>query len=135
MQIGEVATKANVSIQTLRYYERRGLLSPAQRKASGFRVYDADVVKRVRFIRRAKDLGFTLEEIGSLLALWEDSSASCEAVEQRTRVALERIDVMVHDLTRMQGALKKYANACQQKRTLKTCPLLHELGGPEESTP
>ena len=134
MQIGELATKANVSIQTLRYYERRGLLPAPQRRASGFRIYEPRTISRVRFIRRAQELGFTLEEIAGLLALREESSESCEAAELRTRTALARIDRMVGDLTRMRSALATYANACGRRKSLNVCPLLHELGGLDEVT-
>lgn len=88
MRIGELAAEAGVNIQTLRYYERRGLLSFPERLASGYRIYDTDAVRRVRFIRRAQELGFTLQEIGDLLMLWSDSAQSCQAVEGRARAAL-----------------------------------------------
>ena len=85
MRIGELGAQAGVNAQTLRYYERRGLLGPTGRAASGFREYDANAVRQVRFIRRAQDLGFTLAEIRDLLGLWADSSKSCSAVEKRQR--------------------------------------------------
>ena len=85
VRIGEVAERAGVNGETLRYYERRGLLGPTGRAASGFREYDANAVRQVRFIRRAQDLGFTLAEIRDLLGLWADSSKSCSAVEKRQR--------------------------------------------------
>jgi len=80
VRIGEIAGRAGVNIQTLRYYERRGLLAPASRRESGYREYDEEDVRRVRFIRRAQDLGFTLEEIGDLLAFQADAVRSCAAV-------------------------------------------------------
>src|SRR6267378_1367440 len=91
MRIGELSAETSVSIQTLRYYERRGLLPAPHRRASGFRVYDPDTTRRVRFIRRAQDLGFTLQEIGILLAFWGHPAKACGAVEQRARDTLERI--------------------------------------------
>ena len=131
MRIGEIAGEAGVNIQTLRYYERRGLLAPAPRRASGYRDYDREDVSRVRFIRRAQDLGFTLQEIADLLALQADSVRSCGAVEKRASVTLERIDTKIADLKRMRTALAKYVHACRDQRSLESCPLLTALGGEE----
>jgi MerR family mercuric resistance operon transcriptional regulator len=128
MRIGELATRAGVNVQTLRYYERRGILGPATRKPSGFREYGVDAEQRVRFIRRAQNLGFTLEEIRGLLGLWTDSVDSCSAVESRARATLSRIDGKVADLRQMSEALSKYVAACAKRETLERCPLLEELG-------
>ena len=105
MRIGEVATKTGVSIQTLRYYERRGLLAKPQRSASGFRQYSPGTIEQIRFVRRAQDLGFTLEEIRDLLRMWPDSVKSCSAVERRAADTLGRIDGKIEDLLRMKHAL------------------------------
>jgi MerR family transcriptional regulator, copper efflux regulator len=129
MRIGEIAAEAQVNIQTLRYYERRGLLGTPTRRASGYREFSPDDVQRVRFIRRAQDLGFTLQEIGDLLALQAESTHSCGVVEQRASGTLERIDEKIKDLKRMRMALAKYVNACRDQRSLETCPLLTALGG------
>lgn len=130
MRIGELATQAGVGVQTLRYYERRGLLSQPERLVSGYRAYDATAVQQVRFIRRAQELGFTLQEIRDLLALWSDSAESCHAVEGRASAALGRIDDKIQDLKRMRGGLAQYVAACQRRRSLDECPLLQALGGP-----
>lgn len=132
MRIGELATRADVNIDTIRYYERRGLLEPPERLASGYRAYDAGAVRRVSFIRRAQAVGFTLHEIEDLLALWSDSADSCKAVEERARVARERIDAKIRDLARMRRALDQYVSACQHRPALDACPLLQELGGSEQ---
>lgn len=128
MRIGELAEQAEVSVQTLRYYERRHLLGAARRKRSGFREYEGDAVRRVRFIRRAQDLGFTLEEIRGLLGLWADSARSCAAAEQRASATLDRINGKIADLGRMRDALSKYVSACRNRASLQQCPLLEELG-------
>jgi Hg(II)-responsive transcriptional regulator len=130
MRIGELAAETDVNIQTLRYYERRGLLAAPERLASGYRAYGADAVQRVRFVRRAQELGFTLQEIGDLLMLWKDSVRSCHAVEGRARTALARINTKITDLKRMRSALGKYVAACEQRAALDECPLLRLLGGP-----
>lgn len=129
MRIGELAKKAGVNVQTLRYYERRGLLRPARRAPSGFREYEAAALLQVRFIRRAQRLGFTLDEINGLLALWVDSSKSCSAVETRARTTLQRIDANIADLGHMRDALAKYVLACSQRARMQQCPLLEDLGG------
>lgn len=129
MRIGEIAGAAGVNIQTIRYYERRGLITPATRRASGYRDYAQDDVHRVRFIRRAQGLGFTLQEIADLLALQGDSVRSCGAVEKRASATLERIDTKIADLRRMRKALAKYVHACRDQGSLDECPLLTALGG------
>lgn len=134
IRIGELAARAEVSIDTLRYYERRGLLAEPPRRASGYRAYSPDAVERIRFIQRAQALGFTLQEIADLLALRGDSGHACDAVEARARAALDRIERKIHDLIRMRRALHHYVDACACHDPLDSCPLLRELGGTEEDT-
>jgi len=131
LRIGELAARAAVKIDTLRYYERRGLLPVPVRSTAGYRAYTPDAVQRVRFIQRAQALGFTLQEIADLLTLRADSTLACEAVEVRARAALGRIESKLDDLTRMRRGLQHYIGACQRHDPLDTCPLLRELGGPE----
>ena len=128
MRIGELANRSQVSAQTLRYYERRGLFAEHRRTSSGYRDYGPDAVQRVRFIKRAQDLGFTLDEIGDLLGLWKDSSKSCAAVERRASATLARIEAKIADLRQMQDGLAKYVSACRNRSALQQCPLLEELG-------
>jgi DNA-binding transcriptional MerR regulator len=132
MRIGEVAARTDVSIQTLRYYERRGLLPALPRERSGYRRYNSDALRRVRFIRRAQDLGFTLREISDLLRLWADSARSCGAVEKRATLALARIDRKARDLKRMRSALAQYVTACRNRHSLVECPLLEVLGANDD---
>lgn len=132
MRIGEVATKTSVSVETLRYYERRGLLRDPERSASGYRSYGSDVVRRVHFVRNAQELGFSLDEIGGLLRMWEDSATSCEQVADRAGATLERIDAKMAQLERMRGALAQYVTACRASETLAECPLLISLGRVED---
>jgi DNA-binding transcriptional MerR regulator len=128
MRIGELAEQLGVNAQTLRYYERRGLLGAVRSRTSGYRNYDTNAIRRVRFIRRAQSLGFTLEEIRDLLALWPDSAKSCSAVERRARVTLGRIEEKIADLRQMSDALSKYVSACGNRAAWQQCPLLEELG-------
>jgi Hg(II)-responsive transcriptional regulator len=127
MRIGEVAAEAAVNIQTLRYYERVGLLPKPGRLTSGYRAYDRTAVRRVRFIKRAQELGFTLAEISDLLALREQSESACAQVESRASSTLDRIADKMSDLERMRDALAEYVAACRSRRPLGECPLLRAL--------
>ena len=134
MRIGELAEHAGVNVQTLRYYERRGLLAAPSRSRAGFRHYEQESLQRIRFIRRAQDLGFTLEEIRDLLNLWHQSTTACGAVEMRATTTLARIDQKIADLHRMRAALAQYTAACRMHRSVDGCPLLTSLGGESETT-
>ncbi|MGH7714349.1 MAG: MerR family transcriptional regulator [Gemmatimonadaceae bacterium] len=132
MRIGEVASAAAVNVQTLRYYERVGLLPAPTRLSSGYRAYDPATVRRVRFIKRAQDLGFTLGEITELLAFREQSISACARVEARAALTLERIADKIRDLENMRSALSQYVTTCRRKRPLDDCPLLQALDHPSE---
>ena len=127
MRIGEVAARAAVKVQTLRYYERVGLLPEPTREDSGYRAYDMHAVRRVRFIKRAQELGFTLAEIADLLALREEATQSCAQVEARASLTVARIAEKIHDLERMRAALALYVVACQTREPVSECPLLTAL--------
>jgi Hg(II)-responsive transcriptional regulator len=127
MKIGEVASAAAVNIQTLRYYERVGLLPKPVRRPSGYRAYDRETVRRVRFIKRAQELGFTLAEIADLLALKEQSRSACEQVEARASATLVRIEEKIQDLESMRAALTEYVRTCRRPQPLGECPLLRAL--------
>ena len=127
MRIGEVAARAAVNVQTLRYYERVGLLPEPGRRASGYRAYDPSIVRRVRFIKRAQELGFTLGEIADLLEFREQSVSACERVEVRASATLVRIEEKIRDLERMREALTEYVTTCRQPQPIGDCPLLRAL--------
>lgn len=127
MRIGEVAAEAAVNIQTLRYYERVGLLPKPERGSSGYRAYEREAVRRVRFIKRAQELGFTLAEIADLLAFRDEAALSCERVETRASATVERISEKIHDLEQMRAALSHYVTACRSRVTMAECPLLRAL--------
>jgi MerR family transcriptional regulator, copper efflux regulator len=131
MLIGQVAAAAAVNVQTLRYYERVGLVPRPARRASGYRTYPPDTVRRVRFIKRAQDLGFTLGEIGDLLALRRQSVTACERAQARAAATLDRIAEKIQDLERMRTGLATYVNACRRSRPLVECPLLRALDHPD----
>ena len=127
MRIGEVAAEAAVNVQTLRYYERVGLLPRPTRRASGYRSYDAHTIRRVRFIKRAQELGFTLAEIGDLLGFREQSESACAQVASRASATLARIAEKIRDLENMRSALSEYVSSCRRREPLDDCPLLRAL--------
>ncbi|MGH8146108.1 MAG: heavy metal-responsive transcriptional regulator [Rhodanobacteraceae bacterium] len=129
--IGALARRAGVGIDTIRYYEREGLLPEPQRRASGYRDYGPGVVERLRFIRRAKDLGFTLEEIRELLALSMDRERGVSGVKQRAERRLGDVELRIRELQRMKRGLKQLIAACPGHGALEHCPILRALGGGE----
>lgn len=127
MKIGEFAQRTGVAIDTVRYYERQGLLPPPERQPSGYRSYRVDDVTRLRFVRRAKVLGFTLEEIRELLALSgrrEDDMGSLKAAAQHK---LADVEAKLSELTRIRDGLRTLVEACPGHGALDTCPILHAL--------
>ncbi|MGQ0712322.1 MAG: MerR family transcriptional regulator [Gemmatimonadaceae bacterium] len=127
MMIGQLAERAGVNIETIRYYERRGLLPEPVRTASGYRSYDPDAVARLRFIKRAQRLGFTLHEIEDLLALRVGNDASCEAIGRKTREKIALVRQKIRELRDMERSLTRLAAACDARRPTGECPILHAL--------
>lgn len=128
LTIGTVARRAGVGIDTIRYYEREGLLPLPQRRASGYRDYDPGVIERLRFIRRAKDLGFTLEEIRELLVLSTDRERGVKSVKQRAEVRLSQVEQRIRELQRVKRGLQQLIDACPGHGALEHCPILRALG-------
>lgn len=129
MTIGQLARQAGVGVQTVRYYERRGLLPAAPRRASGYREFDAAALDRLRFIRRAQELGFTLAEIAELLELRLDPRTTAAEVKARARRKLESVAGKIRDLERIRDALTHLAGQCRGGRgPTGDCPLLEALG-------
>ena len=135
LTIGQVARLAGVGVETVRFYEREGLLPRPARKPSGYRQYPEEAVARLHFIRRAKALGFTLKEVAELLALRLDPSADRAAVKGRTAAKVEDIDRKIEDLRRMRQALVKLADACSGRGHLSGCPILGALDGELDESP
>jgi MerR family transcriptional regulator, copper efflux regulator len=127
LTIGAVAKRAGVHIDTIRYYEREGLLPEPLRRASGYRHYNESVISRLRFIRRAKDLGFTLEEIRDLLALSADRHRGVKAVKERAEQRLASIDARISELTRIRQGLEQLIEACPGRGDPEQCPILRAL--------
>jgi len=132
LTIGQVARRAEVGVETVRFYERQGLLEEPARKDSGYRQYSEDVVARLRFIRRAKELGFTLKEIAELLALRLDPDTSCAEVRGRAKAKIDDIDAKIRDLQRMRQALDKLVASCRGRGPISVCPILDALDNERE---
>lgn len=131
LTIGALAKQAEVSADTIRFYEREGLLGSPDRLASGYRHYDADAVARLQYILRAKSLGFTLGEIKGLLALETDRENGVEGVRQRAQERIADLDRRITEMTRMRDALKALADACPGSGKPEACPILSALHGEE----
>jgi Hg(II)-responsive transcriptional regulator len=131
--IGKLADAADVGIDTVRFYERRGLLPAPMRTASGYRLYDANSISRIRFVRRAKTLGFTLDEIQNLLKLQDNAGAKAE-VKAITKHKLQQIDVKIADLTRMRTVLEELSEECSGKGSVSGCPIIEAMTGTTDNT-
>lgn len=129
LTISEVASAAGVNVQTLRYYERRGILEEPRRTAAGYRQYDAETVTRIQFIKRAQDLGFTLREIEELLGLRVEHAAACAAVESKARAKLADVERKIDQLERMRRVLNDLVAACERREPTEDCPILETLEG------
>ena len=127
LTIGGLAKRSGVSVQTLRYYERRTLLSSPKRTPSGYRQYPEDEVQRVEFIRRAQGLGFTLEEIGELLSLRVLPGGRCRGVEQAAQKTQRRVHERLEQLARLDQTLTRLIEACKAGRATDHCPILEAL--------
>lgn len=127
LTIGQLAKKTGVNIETVRYYERRGLIPVPPRRESGYRQYSQDAVTRIQFIKHAKELGFSLKEILELLSLRVDPDTSCADVKRQAGDKIVEIDEKIQALQRMKEALTKLAAACKGVGPTSECPILEAL--------
>jgi DNA-binding transcriptional MerR regulator len=114
MTIGQVAKLSGVGVETIRFYEREGLLNKPKRKESGYRLFEAEVVSRIKFIKRAKQLGFSLREIRELLSLRVDSRVSATEVKKRVDSKIEQIDRRIYDLKKVRNALAQLSRSVRK---------------------
>lgn len=133
LTIGEVARRAGVGVETVRFYERQGLLEEPARKDSGYRQYADDAVTRLRFIRRAKELGFSLKEIQELLALRLDPATTCAEVRGAAEAKIADVEERIQALQRIKKALKKLTAACSGRGPVSACPILEALEPQEQA--
>ena len=132
LTIGRVAQQAGVGVETVRFYERQGLLEEPPRRQSGYREYGGEAVPQLRFIKRAKRLGFTLKEIKELLSLWRHPSTPAADVKRRVEAKIADIDMKIKALQKMKKALAKLTTTCSEHGTSGQCPLLGALGQEDE---
>ncbi|HEX6481236.1 MAG TPA: MerR family transcriptional regulator [Ktedonobacteraceae bacterium] len=135
LTIGQVAHQAGVGVETIRFYEREGLLEEPIRRASGYRQYSEQVVQRIHFIKRAQKLGFSLKEIAELLLLRVDAQTSCEEVQQRAGAKIAEVERKLIELQRMRQALLHVAALCTGQGPASACPMLDALEQQEMQDP
>ncbi len=123
LTIGHLARAAGVNVETVRYYQRVGLVTEPHKPASGYRQYPADTIERIRFIKRAQKLGFSLKEINELLALGE---GHCEDVRQRAEHKQRKIEQQIADLEAMKATLESLIQACTENGQAH-CPIIETL--------
>lgn len=126
LHIGEVAARSGLPAKTIRYYEQIGLLAPAARKDNGYRAYDEKDVSFLRFIGRARQLGFSLEDVAALLALYRDRNRSSEQVKQLALKHVAKLDRKIGEITAMRAVIADLAERCAGGDR-PDCPILDEL--------
>lgn len=127
LTISQVASQAGVKVETVKFYERRGLVEQPPRPASGYRTYPTQTVARIRFIRRAQELGFSLKEIGELLGLRFTPETSCAEVKARAEAKIADIERKREALRKMREALQRLAEACKGEGPVSECPILEAM--------
>jgi MerR family copper efflux transcriptional regulator len=128
--IGQVAREAGIGVETVRFYEREGLLEEPERRQSGYRQFQQEAIDRLRFIKQAQRLGFTLREVRDLLALKLDPGATRSEVRERAVAKVADIDKRIAELKRMKKALAPLIKACDGRGTLEGCPILAAIEEP-----
>jgi DNA-binding transcriptional MerR regulator len=127
MTIGGLAKETGTGIETIRYYERRRLIEPVERRPSGYRIYDANSARKLRFIKNAQRLGFTLQEIGELMKLKVSRKSRCGTVKQKAEAKLAEINSKVAALNSMKKVLKELVSHCREELPTDDCPILASM--------
>jgi len=125
--VGQLAKTANVNIQTVRFYDRQGILKPASRTEAGYRIYDKEGVKRLNFIIQAKELGFSLKEIKGFLALRVQSVQACDRVRKKTTEKLKDIQNKIAHLKKLEKTFKGLIGDCENRVVTNQCPILEKM--------
>jgi MerR family mercuric resistance operon transcriptional regulator len=132
LTIGQVAKMGGVNIETIRYYERQGLLPLPPRRESGYRQYPEDTINRVRFIKRAQELGFSLKEVAELLSLRVGLNTTCGDVRKIADGKIAEIEGKIRTLERMRDALTHLVETCEESRQAEECPILWAFDNDEK---
>jgi len=127
LTIGRLAKQAGVNLETVRFYERRGLLPKPQRSAYNYRLFPADAARRLRFIRRAQELGFSLSEIGELLSLRVSRRTTSAAIRARAEAKISDIEAKIRSLESIKNTLRKLTRVCDGCVPVAECPILESL--------
>ncbi len=127
LTIGQLAKRAKVNLETIRYYERRGLIPEPPRSESGYRMYSRDAVARTEFIKRAQALGFSLREISEIFALRMEPETACGDMKAKVEAKIEDIEQKITDLEQIREALVVMAEKCRGKGPIGECPILEAL--------
>lgn len=127
LTIGQLAKEGNVNVQTIRYYERLKLLTPTARMPSGYRLYGTTEMQRLRFIKNAQFLGFTLHEIAELLNLRVSAGARCSDVQRKAEKKTEQVEAKIRDLRALAKTLRNLIHHCQVGQPTDCCPILWSL--------
>ena len=129
MNIGEAAARSGISAKMIRYYEATGLLAVPDRRANGYRDYDEAAVAALRFVRRARDLGFGPGDTAALLALWQDRARPSRDVKRLAQAHVAALEARMAEMAEMAGTLRRLAGACRGDDT-PDCPILDDLAPP-----
>ena len=129
LTIGQLAKRTDLRVETIRFYERQGLIPEPPRTVTGYRQYPPETVDRLRFIRRAKELGFSLRETEELISLRLDDGASAAGVRARATEKIRDIDGRIGDLERVRESLAALTRACSGRGSADECPILEALKG------
>jgi Hg(II)-responsive transcriptional regulator len=132
MRTSEAAASAQVNPQTLRYYERRGLIAKPERTGSGYRAYPDEAVNRVRFIKRAQAVGFSLTDIEVLLHLDSGRATDCRAAQDLAEAKVAELERRIHEMTAMRDTLRRFVTECDTARPPGACPMISELSNGTE---
>ncbi len=132
LTIGQVAKSAGVTIDTIRFYEKEGLIPKPPRRHSGHRQYGHEIVERVVFIRRAKQLGFTLSEIVDILELRSDPSSTAQDVKDKASAKIQQIDAKIRELKKIRSELVSLTNACTGSGSTAECPIIESMATIED---
>jgi len=127
LSIGQIAERTGLTVETVRFYEKKTLINEPQRSPAGYRQYPPETVRRVQFIQNAKNVGFTLKDIGELLALARNPGTSCGDIKQRATQKIEEVDHKIRELQRIHDALGRMITKCDGRDDLSECPILEEL--------
>lgn len=132
LTIGKIAKQAGLGIETIRFYERRGLIDPPLRTESNYRIYTKNDVERILFIKKAKKLGFSLNEVKELLSLRQDPKVSKADIKNRTDKKIKDVKQRIQDLSKILNALESLFAACDGHGPIEECPILEALDSCEE---